>query len=78
MNRFYTKKALHHQTSLTCLGPGDHQHCGLAGTGRVWGGSWVIPITHITLQHYNITYTVHPTLALVRWPGQEETRQEQD
>ena len=57
-------------SNMTCMsGSGDHQHCGLAGTGRVWGGSWVIPITHITLQHY-----IHCTPHTGHWSGGQVRR----
>ena len=57
INRFYIVQ--HHQTSFACLGEVTTNIAAWLGQGRgrVWGGSWVIPITHITLQHY-----IHPTL----------------
>ena len=63
------------QTRLACLGEVTTNIAAWLGqgTGRDGAGPGVIPITHITLQHY-IVHTPHT----VQWPGQEETRQEQD
>ena len=79
LNNILNEQILHEESTTSSnitymSGSGDHQHCGLAGTGRVWGGSWVIPITHITLQHYNITCTPHTGTGPVARSGGDTTR----